>query len=428
MKNSVMLSLVSLYFFLFFSVSCVGDKKDDFSVIDIEKAFEHREAFGLSDIADDISYVPLETTDSSLIGKAPMICVSSEKILVASQGQPLMAFDKKTGRFLCTIGHKGDDPEGYGDDGWGNLLYWLDTRKEVVYIMSNDMYSLLRYDLEGNFLGKTSLGEESRECMDLFSGYLYIKNDTVIVHNKFVCKENVPFILCFLGTTGEILWQIQAPSPLLPSPADIINSEYRYGSQISYGGNSYRMYYTNERAYSFATDAPSIWEKNDQLYFKENFKDTIYQISNGNLIFDKYLHLGKYCWPYEERTNAAISSGKISIDYLLESDASLYFHFHTGLYETSRSGNKSYCGIYIKHTGEIKINEGDLVSDDLRKLPPVGFYKMSTNQEWIGHITASDFLEWKHKNVSDAGVLPQSLQKEINEDDNPIIVVATPKQ
>ena len=96
-----------------------------------------------------------------------------------------------------------------------------------------------------------------------------------------------------------------------------------------------------------------------------------------------------------------------NLNYVLENEDILYFHFHTGLYSDN---SKAYCGICKKDNGEVKIMEGD---------------------EW---------LDSKHnqalqiRNISNEGnfcalLLPEKLsdelkeQLQVGEEDNPVIAV-----
>ena len=67
-------------------------------------------------------YVPLETTDSSLVGKSTSVQVLNQYIVVTSEDKYCHLFDKQTGRFIRSIGHVGNDPQGYStvSGGWCN--------------------------------------------------------------------------------------------------------------------------------------------------------------------------------------------------------------------------------------------------------------------------------------------------------------------
>ena len=88
---------------------------DGLTVIDVESALENVEdELKLSDVYDSVRYVPLETSDSCLIGERPYAQVTDKYILIAfPQSDGVYTFDKQTGRFLAKVIHKGQGPEEY---------------------------------------------------------------------------------------------------------------------------------------------------------------------------------------------------------------------------------------------------------------------------------------------------------------------------
>ena len=84
--------------------------------IDVLPAFENLTELKVSQLGKNIRYVPLETTDSSLIGARYAIQLLDDGILVSYGGRSeshCYLFDRETGKFIREIGHKGEDPKGY---------------------------------------------------------------------------------------------------------------------------------------------------------------------------------------------------------------------------------------------------------------------------------------------------------------------------
>ena len=77
--------------------------------IDVAGAMEKPTDFR---VGSDVRYVPLETTDSCLVGGSPNILLLDKEIVVFSR-QTCFIFDKESGKFLSKVGHLGDDPEAY---------------------------------------------------------------------------------------------------------------------------------------------------------------------------------------------------------------------------------------------------------------------------------------------------------------------------
>ena len=119
--------------------------------IDVLPAFENLTELKVSQLGKNVRYVPLETTDSSLIGARYVIQLLDDGILV-SYGARTEAhcylFDRETGKFIREIGHIGEDPKGYSGP------------KAYVHPVTGHLYfqrnpnKLMKYNQNGEFLGE----------------------------------------------------------------------------------------------------------------------------------------------------------------------------------------------------------------------------------------------------------------------------------
>ena len=85
----------------------------------------------ISQLGKQIRYIPLETTDSSLIGNSYSIKPSKARIFVSTIGRCL-SFDQQTGKYLGSIGHKGEDPKGYSNP---KITQITDSTKSVTIML-----------------------------------------------------------------------------------------------------------------------------------------------------------------------------------------------------------------------------------------------------------------------------------------------------
>ena len=119
--------------------------------IDVLPAFENLTELKVSQLGKNIRYVPLETTDSSLIDAAYSIQLLEDGILVSYGGRTeshCYLFDRETGKFIREIGHKGEDPKGYS----GPHAY-VHPVTGHLYILRNPN-KLIKYNQHGEFLGE----------------------------------------------------------------------------------------------------------------------------------------------------------------------------------------------------------------------------------------------------------------------------------
>ena len=120
MKNHVFVAVACL-----FLAACSGGgetKVAKLEAIPLGVAFENQTELKTSDCFKKIRYVALETTDSCLVGQGAYATILNDWIVVTSGRDRCQLFDKKTGRFIRSVGHVGEDPEGYSNvhGGWQN--------------------------------------------------------------------------------------------------------------------------------------------------------------------------------------------------------------------------------------------------------------------------------------------------------------------
>ena len=120
MKNHVFVAVACLFLA---ACSDGGETKvAKLEAIPLGVAFENQTELKTSDCFKKIRYVALETTDSCLVGQGAYATILNDWIVVTSGRDRCQLFDKKTGRFIRSVGHVGEDPEGYSDvyGGWQN--------------------------------------------------------------------------------------------------------------------------------------------------------------------------------------------------------------------------------------------------------------------------------------------------------------------
>lgn len=114
--------------------------------IDIAEGIEKLAELKVSDLGKTIQYIPLETTDSCLIGDFPEVKLLDDKIMIHN-GKQCLLFDKQTGKFICSVGHRGDDPEAYNSTNG-----YLNLQNQLLYF-NREPNQLVKYDQKGKFAG-----------------------------------------------------------------------------------------------------------------------------------------------------------------------------------------------------------------------------------------------------------------------------------
>jgi hypothetical protein len=106
-----------------------------------------REVF-LSQFADSIAYIPLETTPEFMIGEKNVhVKPCGEFIFVSEHGKPVGAFDR-SGKFIRRIGSIGKGPGEYNFD----FIFWPEASLKQIYVWNADKGSIMAFSFEGQFL------------------------------------------------------------------------------------------------------------------------------------------------------------------------------------------------------------------------------------------------------------------------------------
>jgi hypothetical protein len=168
-----------------------------FNVIKVDLALLEKKPSKISDFTQDIEYIPLETTDSSLVGEIEKMIVWNDSLYIWDRmTESIFCFNSK-GKFLFKIHKHGPGPEEY------IRISDFDIEKETgnIYIYSDINMSILKYSSKGNFLNKYNTGgalissfavQESEKFL-FYLGHVWNKQlfaKTTPVHYRFITLQN----------------------------------------------------------------------------------------------------------------------------------------------------------------------------------------------------------------------------------------------
>lgn len=379
------------------AAACSGNKtieKDD--VINVATHMQHLNQLCLEDIqSKEVSYVPLETTDSSLIGDRPYVRLLKDKILVSSQGQPLKMFDAQTGKFISTVGLIGQGKGEY------NLIsdmpvFWVDEKAERIMIKSSGQ-KILCFDSNGDFIENLTIPDEIilQLASQISSGgklYFYFPTETSKI-SVYDLK------------TGQISETISGYSE-----EKAIQNDYQ-GIPIIYNGygnvptcpSCIIRQLKNDGLFFHYKEDPVIWKFEGNTYLKERFNDTIYVASENKLESRLIFDLGSWHCPYEKRFDVDGCENRISIDYVLEGKKCLYFVFQTNYYNIGKT--KNFYGVFDKQTHEVKISDTESILDNNKNICINKLQTATEDGTFLGLIPATEYNE------------------SASEEDNPVVVI-----
>ena len=151
----------------------------------------------LSDIIESIEYIPLETTDESLIGWISSFDISNNYIVVNCMSQNQVFLFSRDGRFIRRIGRQGQGP---GEYTRGVLGVFIDEKRDRIFVTTfYYQQAILTYNLRGEFIGNMPT-EPGRV------GFQRLHNDHFLIHNS------LPFGSPFAYEIRDLDFQLIAES------------------------------------------------------------------------------------------------------------------------------------------------------------------------------------------------------------------------
>lgn len=398
--------------------SCTQQVSQDDSnnTINILPAWENPTNLTCSQLGKSIRYVPLETTDSSLIGDSYQTYLTKSHILITTDNRSLL-FDKETGKFLCQIGHMGDDPEGY----LVNECFVHPEKEEFGFPRHN---KLIKYGLDGKYIGEMDFpsGGLSTTCYPLLTG------SSALVYSGQSFGGNGDFQLFHTSGKGEktdsIILRDGASAAINPSDIKSISVFKGAKAKSIIGLMAYSglilIEMKDDKCMIMPTHYPSLWRCEENTRFREPFGDTIFNVKEKMIEPYKVFDLGERSMPKEKEGQVDGTSQYLAITYVMETPHVIFFQCTKDLY----GKREMYNGLYNKSNGWVGINKSmEGFKDDLSHFMPFQPEAYNQEGEFISTILPTDILEWQEEH-GEANV-PEAL-KNLKDDDNPVCVIVAP--
>lgn len=394
------------------------DEDYNMDEITVGRAMDRLTQIKASDLGSSIRYVPLETTKQSELGALPRIKLTDDYLFILSRGENVKMFDRQTGKYIRTIGTLNDSLTAYNNL-YRMLSCWVDEPSQAIYLEGHPG-ELVQYGFDGEYKRRfevhDSIHADNTELI-----YYNIRFDTIDAYSRSRISYRPRRLYRTLsdGTVKRAYLTKYNPPPAgWKRRAEY--DEVVLGTYTKFGGHYRRIGY-DKRSFYFIKDAPMLWTFDGNIRFKEDFVNTIYNVTNDGLQPFLTFDLGKWDWPFDERYLINRCVHRLAIDYVLEGDKTVYFHFHEGLYGYG-TYRKPYCGVYDKQTGYTKAMRGDTIRNDITHLMPF-VLQGSANGAYCAVIEAWEVKDWVDRNKDTLDSHTKNLFKGLKEHDNPIVVI-----
>jgi hypothetical protein len=156
----------------FLLLSCSQTKQGNLLEIPID--IDQNNSLALSEIAEEITAIELELTDESLINPDYLqgVIISENEVIIANSTGKILVFSK-TGKFIRTIGSRGQGPGEYGRIN----NFALDKKNNRLIVSAN--LKIIFYDLNGTFLKEKLMADFPVNDMN------YINDELLLLVERF---------------------------------------------------------------------------------------------------------------------------------------------------------------------------------------------------------------------------------------------------
>ncbi|MBN2814056.1 MAG: 6-bladed beta-propeller [Bacteroidales bacterium] len=272
-----------------------------FPIIDIEKNFNAFKSVNLSEIANDVNYIPLETNNDCLITYVHQLLETDDRFIFG-ETKSCKAFDKN-GKYLCSYGSIGNGP------GQHNAITQVSINSGNKHLYLSGYRFFMEYDPNGNFVRKISVPE--------------------LIDNEDVSKD-------FVCVSDSLYWCIMKTSNL-PVKMYLFNDN---GIILKSYPNYYNDPHLKENLLAYYDASRSIFEIADKIIFKDGLCDTVFYFNEYMqrkpaycFYFGIYSQLQEYLKSLSDYRNTEELKGAfdhLQISKLIETDDFLFFTCHFG--------------------------------------------------------------------------------------------------
>lgn len=191
--------VVWLTIVIFMSTSCSNQENSTVSNfdtlpihIDLANNLNKEKELFLSDLADSISYVPLETHEDCFVQQGSSVIHINQGFLIIPPQNPILYFDNN-GKFVRKIGRIGKGP-GEFRYVWGCFFSEKDNR---IYLYGGPGHPVIIYDLNGTFIRSFN----SQELASYF--HLFANGNSVFIADYAIDNPLAQTFYC-ANSRGEL--------------------------------------------------------------------------------------------------------------------------------------------------------------------------------------------------------------------------------
>jgi hypothetical protein len=349
--------------------------------IDVYGAYQKKAGMMLSQVCNDIEFLPLETTDECLLDEELDITVTRTDILVYDLNKGYR-FDRN-GKFINSIGTRGQGPRELVKP----MKMTVDTLNRWVYFF--DIGKVVKYDYEGNFV-ETFRMEFGRYRLALVTPGLFL----IDYPNYLFSKPNERFSMYFYS-----------------------EKEKRLLSRFSCD--------YDKKIPGMAICFPIVYKFNNDLYLKDFWSDTIY-VADGVYDANAYAVIQKGGFIPRNVPDGSLVPGRepppedrfiLDVTGISEFSRYIFLYANKGVFVFDKKENRTWQDEYKDFKIDI---ENDLYGGIL---PPRGFGKIDDDRAVVYAHPYQLVVKEEHKITGERYDRYKKMVEKLGPEDNPVLMI-----
>ena len=404
--------------------SCSGSKEEAKpGFVDIATAVANLQQLKASDLGKTIEYVPLETSDSCLVGAEWAIYAFDDFVIIRNSAMvstggtmpnsSVMTFDINSGKYLHSIGHPGEDPEAYRTP-----YFSTNPDGSRIYFPGNLQDAIVEYDSKGKFIGTVYPFKSLNQ--DIIS--LQTVSDSIFYGLLTVPNMIDPAVTVYLANANAT--QLDSICIVAPEEREIKNPTslviQKYVGVIPHSGGSL-IIDKKDGAPFYLVSVPYLWPLDNKVFATAQFSDTVFNITDGQRKASMIFNLGDKKFTCPDFGRREINDDELFLENLVDSRSKAILSVRRGWFENT---DEAFIGVYDKENGTTVMTEAkNGFKDDLSGFMPFYPVKVTPDGKWVGVITMQEIETWLEKNPD--AKLPDAVAEALEKDDepNPILVI-----
>lgn len=369
--------------FIYMLIALFANGQNDIVTIDLDKLKPIK--VPASNFVSKMEYIPLELTKNSLLDEYPAIYITDKYVITSEIFKDICLFNYSDGSFIRNLSRKGNGPDDYL---FPVLFHALDKDRNIFYVDAGNTW-------RGIDIGSNKCIKEIRKPKSYYQNENKYQN---YIRNFYPYKDSL-----YIGFANNM-----AKSDFYE--LYVFNESGIVVKTINNGGSA-----LFERKNEYPSDYGHFQEINSQLYFKASAQcDTVFLVTDQCLKPSIILNLGRKGLEGYQCSNI-LQTERYAIFNITKLDQeSKRLISYSYIYDKTKK--ELYSGNQINNLGKCGF-ANDI--DGIGTLYPIGI----DGNKLIGIIIAKDLLSSINENsLSDRGL---QLVKNVQFDDNPIVVIAT---